>query len=318
MKILVTGATGMVGRALTARLAREQRWSVRLALRRSPADDAPPHDVSVVGEISADTLWDDALLNCDAVVHLAARVHQMRDLSSDPLADFRKINLEGTLHLARRAAHHGVKRLVFVSTVKVNGERSEIGHPFTEDDLPGPTDPYAISKHEAESGLRRIARDTGMEVVVARPPLVYGPGVQANFAALARAVRRGLPLPLGGVHNLRSLVAVDNLADFIATCLHHPSAANQTFLVSDGEDLSSADLVRRLAHALDKPVRLVPVPPALLVLAGTLLGRGAAVHRLCDNLQIDGRKARTLLGWIPPIGVSEGLRRAVTGLKAKP
>jgi nucleoside-diphosphate-sugar epimerase len=200
---------------------------------------------------------------------------------------------------------------VFVSSVKVNGESTLIGRAFTEADAPNPQDAYGKSKHETEVGLRQIAADTGMEMVIIRPPLVYGPGVKANFAALMRAVQRGYPLPLGAVHNQRSLVALDNLVDFIVTCITHPQAANQTFLVSDGQDLSTTELVRGMAQAAGVPARLLPVPMWALQVGASLLGKSDAVQRLCGNLQVDISKARSLLGWVPPVSVEEGLRRAM-------
>jgi nucleoside-diphosphate-sugar epimerase len=258
--------------------------------------------------------WREALVGITTVVHLAARVHIMDDTAVDPLAAFRAVNVDGTLNLARQAAVAGVKRFVFVSSVKVNGEFTHVGQAFTEENAPNPQDAYGQSKHEAELGLRQIAADTDMEVVIIRPPLVYGHGVKANFAALMRAVQRGWPLPLGAVHNRRSLVALDNLVDFIVTCITLPQAANQTFLVSDGHDLSTNELVRGLARAAGMPARLLPVPVWALQAAATLLGKGDAVQRLCGNLQVDIAKARTLLGWVPPVSVDEGLRRAVIGM----
>ena len=264
-----------------------------------------------VGNIDGATRWSTVLRGKDAVIHLAARVHVMRESAGDPLAEFRRVNTEGTLNLARQAVLAGVKRFVFISSVKVNGESTEPGHSFTEADTPNPQDAYGQSKHEAEQGLRQLSADTGMEVVIIRPPLVYGPGVKANFAVLMRAVQRGWPLPLGAVHNQRSLVALDNLVDLIVTCITHPQAANQTFLVSDGEDLSTPDLIRRMARALNRSARLLPVPVLALQAGASLLGKGDAVQRLCGNLQIDISKARSLLGWLPPWSVDEGLRRAV-------
>jgi nucleoside-diphosphate-sugar epimerase len=235
----------------------------------------------------------------------------MADSAADPLAEFRRVNVDGTLNLARQAAASGVARFVFVSSVKVNGEATVPGRSFTERDAPAPQDPYGQSKHEAEQGLRQLAADTGMEVVIIRPPLVYGPSVKANFAALMRAVQCGWPLPLGAVHNQRSLVALDNLVDLIVTCLDHPAAANQTFLASDGQDLSTAELVRGMARAARVPSRLWPVPVWALQVAAGALGKGAVVQRLCGNLQVDISKARSLLGWVPPVTVAEGLRRAM-------
>jgi nucleoside-diphosphate-sugar epimerase len=265
-----------------------------------------------VADLTAQTDWSLTLAGADAVVHLAARVHVMQETEIDPLTAFRAVNVDGTLNLARQAAAAGVKRFVFISSVKINGESTQLGRAFTEVDLPNPQDAYGQSKHEAEQGLRQIASDTGMEVVIIRPPLVYGPGVKANFAALMRAVQRGWPLPLGAVHNQRSLVALDNLVDFIVTCITHAQAANQTFLVSDGQDLSTTELVRGMAQAAGVPARLLPVPVWALQAGASLLGKGDAVQRLCGNLQVDISKARNLLGWVPPVSVEEGLRRAMT------
>jgi nucleoside-diphosphate-sugar epimerase len=235
----------------------------------------------------------------------------MHDTESDPLTAFRAVNVEGTLNLACQAAAAGVKRFVFISSVKANGESTQPGREFTETDAPNPQDAYGQSKHEAELGLRQVGADTGMNVVIIRSPLVYGPGVKANFAALMRAVQRGWPMPLGAVHNQRSLVALDNLVDFIVTCMTHPQAANQTFLVSDGQDLSTTELVRSMAQAAGVSVRLLPVPVWALQAVASLLGKGDVAKRLCGNLQIDISKARRILGWVPPVSVQEGLRRAM-------
>lgn len=294
MSLLITGGTGFVGRALVKRLG-----------------DQPVHLATRVDS----TEWHKALVGITTVVHLAARVHVMHDTATDPLAAFRAVNVEGTLSLARQAAAAGVRRFVFVSSVKVNGEFTRPGHAFTEADAPNPQDAYGLSKHEAELGLRQLGADTGMAVVIIRPPLVYGHGVKANFAALMRAVQHGWPVPLGSVHNQRSLVALDNLVDFINICISHPQAANQTFLVSDGHDLSTTELVRGLARAAGVPARLVPVPVWALQAGAALLGKGDAVQRLCGNLQLDISKARSLLGWVPPVSVDEGLRRAVSGME---
>ena len=309
MRCLVTGATGFVGRALTAALLRG-RHTVRAATRSAGLAMANVEPVQV-GTIDGTTPWVAALRDVDVVIHLAARVHVMHDRAADPLAAFREVNTQGTLNLARQAAAAGVKRFVFVSSVKVNGECTQPGSAFTEEDAPNPQDAYGLSKLEAEQGLRAVAALTGMEVVIIRPPLVYGPGVQANFAALMKAVQRGWPLPLGALRNQRSLVALDNLTDFIVTCSTHPQAANQTFLVSDGRDLSTAELVRGLARAAGAPARLLPIPVWLLQAVASVLGKRAAAQRLCGNLQVDIAKARRLLGWTPPVSVDEGLRRTV-------
>lgn len=261
----------------------------------------------VAGDLVEGANWQHALAGVDAVVHLAARVHVMREAAADPLAEFRRVNVAASLKLAREAARAGVRRFVYLSSVKVNGESGT----FTEGDRPAPEDAYGISKHEAEVGLRQIADETGLEVVIIRPPLVYGPGVRANFRALMRAVARGIPLPLGAIDNRRSLVAVDNLADFTLTCIDHPAAAGELFLVSDGEDLSTTDLIRRMARAMGRPARLIPVPAPVLMAAAALVGKRDAARRLTESLQVDISKARQLLNWVPPISVDEGLRRAV-------
>ena len=250
-------------------------------------------------------------------MHLAARVHVMNDKNPDPLAEFRRVNVEATANLARQAAAAGVKRFVFLSSVKVNGEFTEAGQPFTADDAPAPEDPYGVSKHEAEELLRQIAAETGMEVVIIRPPLVYGPGVKANFQSMMRWLARGVPLPLAAVtENRRSLVALDNLVDLIVTCLNHPAAANQTFLVSDGEDISTAELLNRMGAAMGKPARLFYLPPTLLKLGASVLKRPGIYQRLCGSLQLDIAKTRQLLGWTPPVSVDEGLRRAAEGFRS--
>jgi len=268
-----------------------------------------------VGELGAETDWGDAVRGAEVVIHTAARVHVMKDGAQDPLSEFRRMNVEGSLNLALQAAEAGVRRFVFVSSIKVNGERALVNQPFTAENIPAPIDPYGVSKHETEQGLHRLATETGMEVVVIRPPLVYGPGVKANFRALMRAVAGGIPLPLGAIDNRRSMVALDNLVDLIITCIKHPAAANETFLVSDGEDLSTPDFVRRLARAMGRPARVIPVPESLLMAGAKLLGKQEAVRRLCGSLQVDISKTRELLGWTPPISVDEGLRRAVAGMR---
>ncbi len=313
MSWLITGGTGFVGQALTRRALAEGK-DVRLALRR-PAEHTKAPGV-VVGQIDGQTRWQAALDGVDTVFHLAARVHVMNEKASDPLTAFRDVNTAGTLHLARQAAATGVRRLVFLSSVKVNGEQTAPGQPFTADQPARPEDPYGQSKWEAEQGLQAVGAATGLEVVIIRPPLVYGPGVKANFAALLRAVDRGWPLPLASVTgNRRSLVALDNLVDLLMTCADHPAAAHQTFLVSDGEDLSTAGLLLHMANALDRSPRLLPLPPALLRLGAAALGRKAVVQRLLDNLQVDITATRQTLGWQPPITVDEGMRRTVAGLR---
>jgi nucleoside-diphosphate-sugar epimerase len=307
--IMVTGGSGFVGGAL-CQLLKTKKFDFKLALRESLPVSYGRSNV-VIPSLDGQTDWSLALFEVDAVIHLAARVHVMHEVTKDPLTAFRKANVLGTLNLARQAAAAGVRRFVFVSSVKVNGEETHSLRPFCEDDLPAPQDPYAISKLEAEQGLRAIATATGMEVVIIRPPLVYGPGVRANFSALLRAVSLGLPLPLGAIQNQRSLIALDNLADFIVTCTTHVNAANQTFLISDGEDLSTPELIYRIAYALNKKPHLFPMPIWSLNAFARLLGKRNALQRLAGNLQVDISKARSLLNWVPPISLDEGLRRTV-------
>lgn len=313
--ILVTGATGFVGNALVRRLAENgAKTPVIAATRDARAIDLPGGVERIaVGELSAHTDWSACLSGRRTVIHCAARVHVMRDTAADPLEEFRRVNVAGTLHLARQAAGAGVKRFVFVSSVKVNGEATEPGHPFKADDPAQAKDPYGISKLEAEAGLRQLAAEGGMEVVIVRPPLVYGPGVKANFAAMMKVVTKGLPLPLGAVtENRRSLVALDNLVDLLVTCAEHPAAGNQTFLASDGEDLSTAELLRRMGQALGVPARLLPVPTGWLNFGAGILGKRDIAQRLLGSLQLDISKTRELLNWTPPKSVDEGLRLAST------
>jgi nucleoside-diphosphate-sugar epimerase len=314
--ILVTGATGFVGGALVKQLAADLTFRGVVAAVRREASAWPEGVQRVpVGDLVPTTDWRAALQGVDAVVHCAARVHVMQDDAADPLEAYREVNVRGTLNLARQAAHAGVSRFVFVSSIKVNGETTQPGRPFTADDTPSPLDPYGVSKMEAERGLRDIEAQTGMEVVIVRPPLVYGPGVKANFAAMMRWVARGIPLPLGAVHNARSMVALDNLVDLLAACLKHSAAAGQTFLVSDGEDVSTSDLLRRTSRAVGKEVFLWPVPAFLLEWGAALLGRRAMAQRLCGSLQVDIEKTRRLLGWTPPLTLDQGLKRAVEGFE---
>lgn len=293
MKLLITGANGFVGSAVCAKA--QEAFSVIAATRDE------------VGAIDAHTDWQTVLQGVDVVVHLAARVHVMNDTSSDPLNAFRLVNVAGTLNLAKQAVQAGVKRFIFISSIKVNGESTVLGQPFTADDTPNPLDAYGQSKYEAELALKQLAEETGLDVVIIRPPLVYGAGVKANFHSMMRWLNRSVPLPLGAIHNKRSLVALDNLVDLILTCVKHPNAANQTFLVSDGEDLSTTDLLRRMAQALGKSAFLLPVPASLLELAARLIGKHAIAQRLCGSLQLDISKTRQLLNWTPPVSVDTAL-----------
>ena len=313
MRWLVTGASGFVGQALVARLAAERGHTVVAATRREGPALAGGVPRRVLPALEASGDWGAALQGVDVVVHLAARVHVMREQSRDPLAEFRRVNVQGSLALARQAQQAGVRRFVFVSSVKVHGEATPPGVPFRADDTPHPQDAYGQSKLEAETGLRELLRGSPTELVIVRPPLVYGPGVQANFRALVRAAALGWPLPLGAVHNQRSFVALDNLVDLLVVCGTHPAAAHQAFLVSDGCDLSTTALLQRLAHAQGRAARLWPLPAPLLQWLGRLSGRSAVVQRLCGNLQLDISKTRTVLGWAPPVSVDEAFRRLVAG-----
>lgn len=307
--ILVTGASGFVGSALVAHLA-QQGLRVRACSRQLlvPVNDF----VKAVPNLDLLTVQDLKFLftEVSSVVHAAARVHVMNETSSDPLADFRLMNVEVTLRLARHAAAAGVKRFIFLSTIKVNGECTPLGQPFLATDQPNPQDAYAISKLEAERGLQQIATETGLEVVIIRPPLVYGPGVAANFGRLLTWVSKGIPLPLACVTtNRRSFVAIDNLIDLLAVCTTHPKAANQIFLVSDGHDVSTAELLRCMAKALNRKALLVPVPVRWLASAAKLLGATEAAQRLLQSLQVDIVKNEELLGWTPPFSFDQGLQR---------
>ena len=304
-KILITGATGFVGLRLT-KSAVEHGYDVRPVSRRR----IDVHGV-VVGDIGPETEWRGALDDIAVVVHLAARVHQMSNGTADAIDDYRAVNTLGTERLAVQAAAAGVRRFVFLSTVKVNGEATPRGRAFSEEDSPSPVDAYARSKLEAEEKLRSVAHQFQMEVVTIRPPLVYGPGVKANFLSMLRWVKKGVPLPLGAIHNRRSLVALDNLVDFILVCSRHPAAANQTFFVADGKDLSTTALLEKTAAAMQRPPRLFPVPTGALKIGAALLGQRAFARRLCESLQVDASKACNLLGWRPPISVETGIQRTV-------
>lgn len=308
-RVLVTGATGFVGRALCINL-QMKGWVARAAVRDLDVGDLVSRERVVVGDIGPATTWEGALTDVDVIVHLAARVHVMRETEADPLTKYREVNVFGTDRLARMAADAGVKRLIYVSTIKVNGEETQ-EKPFAESDPPEPGDPYAVSKWEAEQALHRVAGITSLEVVVVRPPLIYGPGVKGNLMNLMRAVQNGWPLPLGSCDNRRSLIGLRNFVDFLTLCAEHPSAAAKTFLVSDGEDLSTPALIRRLAVAMGRPARLLSVPPSWLRTATRLLGRPGVYERLCGSLQVDSGLARRTLGWEPPETVNDGLARTV-------
>jgi nucleoside-diphosphate-sugar epimerase len=310
MTILLTGASGFVGKAVL-KTVQQRGLKIRPVYRSMDLAKGHP-DAAFVSGLDGSADWSQVLQGVDVVIHAAARAHTMREEALDPLADYRRVNVEGTFNLARQSAAAGVRRFVFISSIKVNGEVTERGLPFTADDNPAPEDAYGLSKAEAEAQLKQMAQETGLEVTIIRPPLIYGPGGKGNFASLISWVRRGLPLPLGGVsHNRRSLVGLDNLVDLILVCAGHPKAANQTFLISDGEDLSTTELLRKIGKALGRPARLLRVPAGLISFMAGLVGRKMISQRLLGSLQVDIHKTCELLNWRPSVSVDEGLRRAV-------
>jgi len=314
--ILVTGANGFIGKPVWSELVKAG-FQVKCAVRKlnHPINKHCTKIVEV-GDIGPETDWTNALKSITTIVHLAARVHMMKDSAIEPLSEFRKMNVNATEHLATMAAKAGVKRLVFMSTVKVNGEQTR-DKPFTESDLPHPDDPYAISKWEAEQALLKVSNETGLEVVILRPPLVYGPGVQANFLRLLQIVDRNIPLPFLNIKNKRSFIYLGNLVDAIIACCTHPNAKGETFLVSDGEDASTAELVRMIAIAMGKKAKLFPFPQSLLSIIGTLTGKKAELNRLFGSLCIDSSKIRKVLNWKPPISMRDGIQETIKWYKAQ-
>jgi nucleoside-diphosphate-sugar epimerase len=305
--VLVTGATGFVGSSLCLRLLAEG-LSVRGTLLEGESPSALAAGVQpvIVASLGCDTPWEKALEGIDTIIHLAARVHVMNDQCADPLEEYRVVNVVGTLKLARDAVRQGVRRFVFISSIKVNGEES--AEPYSPGSPPCPRDPYGISKWEAEQGLRLLAQGSGLEVVIVRPTLVYGPGVKGNFLTLLKILLRGgLILPFASINNVRSLLYLGNLVDALALCAVHPAAAGQTYLLSDGEDVSTPELLRRCAAALGVPLRLVPFPVRLMLWAGKLIGREGALRRLTGTLAVDSSGIRRELGWTPPFSMEQGL-----------
>ena len=315
-RVLLTGATGFVGSAVQQRIVADAYYDLTVAVRRIAAMSSIVRAVQVA-DLTAHTDWGEALQGVDVVIHSAARVHVMSETSADPLAEFRKVNVDGTLALARQAVAAGVRRFVFVSSIKVNGESTELGQSYRADGLANPSDPYGVSKYEAEQALLALAQETDLEVTIVRPVLVYGPGVKANFRKMMKWVSRGVPLPLGAIHNKRSLVALDNLVDLILTCVEHPAAVNQVFLASDGDDLSTTQMLQQLGIVLDKPARLLPVPMSLLNAVFTLLGKENFTQRLCGSLQVDISKNKQLLGWTPPVSVEDAMRKTAKAYLAE-
>ena len=318
MKILLTGSTGFVGRKLAKYILEQTEAILNLAVRNGSDKEACVQASNQrailmrVGNISSGTHWHEALIGCDLVIHAAARVHVMNDQVRDPLMEFREINVEGTLNLARQAEQAGVRRFIYLSSIKVNGEYTQPGIQFTPYDVAMPEDPYSISKYEAEQGLMRLAEKSQMEIVIIRPPLVYGPGVKGNFLRMMQLLQKGIPLPLGALkENRRSFVSIDNLVNFIMICATHPCAANQVFLVSDGEDLSTTDLLCKIRKLFGKQGMLLPVPAWILNGAAILFGKKCEIMRLCGSLQVDTSKSQKLLNWGPIQGVDEALYSTV-------
>lgn len=314
--VLVTGANGFIGQFLCREL-HGSGYRVRAAVRNEQRGQDLPVELVAVGDLNGETDWSAAVSQADVVIHLAARVHVMDENARDPLAAFRAINVHETVALAYAAVRAGVKRFVYVSSIKVNGEATG-SRPFTSQDLPQPEGPYGISKWEAERALWKIASDTGLEVTVVRPPLVYGPGVGGNFARLLKLVERRIPLPLGAVSNHRSMVYVENLTSALISCALHPAAAGQTYLVSDGEDLSTPALIRHLGQMINAPARLWPVPTSVLMLAGSIARKRGEVERLIGSLRVDSTGLQTSLGWVPPFTVAQGLERTASWFKHRP
>jgi len=308
---MVTGAAGFIGSAVLRRLQSEPSMIPKAVVRSLDGLCLPVADVSAIGDISGVTDWKDLLSGVSTIIHSAALAH-VNNHKKDSSVLFRRVNVEGAINLARQAAEAGVERFIFLSSIGVNGDSTI--EPFNESDKPCPSRMYAVSKLEAEEGLWEVQKQTGIEIVIVRPPLVYGKNAPGNFGMLVKALAKGVPLPLGSVGNKRSFIGVDNLVDFLAVCIDHPAAANQVFLVSDGDDLSTTDFLKLTAKGLGRSARLIPVPSSLLRIALTLLGRREMATSLLDSLRIDISKAQELLGWIPPVSVEEGLRRAVAPL----
>ena len=314
-RVTVTGATGVVGKALVCELG-SHALNVCAVVRTLRQASVPPDSKVTniaVGEINSQTDWSAALIGVDCVVHCAARAHVMHETADDALTAYRVVNVDGSRRLAEQAAAAGVRRLVYLSSIMVNDEQTRLGASLSFSDRPAPEDAYGISKWEAEQALWDVSAKTELKLVVVRPPLVFGPGVKGNLARLLKLVRLGLPLPLGALQNKRSLIGLDNLVDLLICCVDHPAAAGQTFLVSDGEDLSTPDLIRHMAGAMGRSAWLFPVPVSLLRLADSALGKRAEIDRLVGSLQIDSSHTRRVLGWAPSLSVQEGIRRMVQG-----
>lgn len=310
MKVLLTGATGFLGGALLRRLVQEGH--VVTAVARRPVI-LPEADELLVSDLGGNHSLLEQLTGHGVVIHAAARAHVMKDESVEPLAEYRRVNVEGTMRLAEQAALAGVKRFIYISSIKVNGESTHSDSCFKASDQPAPEDAYGASKYEAEKTLMGLAMATGMEVVIIRPPLVYGPGVKGNLASLFGMLRRGVPLPLGAIHNRRSLIGIDNLVDLIMRCMAHPAAANRVFLASDGDDVSTTRLLKTAAFSMGLVPRLIPVPERLLWWGASLLQKKAMARRLLGSLQVDISDTCRLLDWVPPYTFEQGLQRMMQG-----
>lgn len=310
MNILITGATGFLGGAVIRSLLPNKQLNL-LAAVRSIIDLPKGVNVSTVGEINQETDWSELVKKTEIIIHCAARAHVMNEKSTDPLQVFREVNVVGTLNFAKQAAVAGVKRFVFISSIKVNGEGTAINCKYTSSDQSAPEDPYGISKYEAEQGLIKLSKETGMELVIIRPPLVYGSGVKGNFLNLLKLSKLPIPLPFGLINNKRSMIYLDNLVDMIITCIDHPKAANKVFLASDGDDLSLSRLLTLIRQSMNKSPWLLPIPSFLFNLLGKLFGKSELVDRLIGNLQVDSGDAKTLLGWQPPYTVEQGIKATV-------
>ena len=306
LRILVTGADGFIGSLLCPYL-QSSGYSVRRAVWKAQPSHDSTADWVIVGDIGPDTDWSNALKHVDAIIHLAGRAHVLRETALNPLDEFRRVNVGGTIQLATMAAENGIKRLVFISSIGVNGNSAPKNSPFTEHAPPAPTLPYAISKWEAEQALHSIATKSDLGIVVVRPPLVYGPSVPGNFLRLLRLANYGFPLPLGNIKNCRSFVSRTNLISFLHRCIEYPNAAGEIFLISDSEDVSTTQLIRKISHHLERPARLIPIPNSLANICGSILGKEHTVDQLWGSLVVDSSKARQLLDWEPPISMDEEL-----------
>lgn len=316
--VLITGATGFLGKPLIKQLSNEFTKNNIFPVLRKNSTSFDEFSPIVVDDINSTTDWLDKLQGVDCIIHCAARVHVMNEVDEDPLEAFREINVRGTLQLAQAAAKSGVKRFIFVSSIKVNGESTTGRLPYQSSDTPNPEDPYGISKAEAEEGLKKLAEETGMDVIIIRPPLVYGPGVKANFAAMLKLASTGVPLPFGCIkNNQRSMVYVENLISLIIECINNINAANQTFLISDDDDLSTKAFVQGLSKALGKSSFMLPVPNTIFSLAGKVLGKSAIIDRLCGSLQVDINQTKNTLNWQPPYSVEQGFAATANAFKIR-